>query len=192
MAAANSPQTDVARERRELGREAAIVLDARDALAHGSASVPSSGVGGAQRPVELEPLARAGELARDDVRRVLHDRAGLQRRERAHRVEVLLPGRGRDRARAGGMREHHALGDERGLRVLHDHQPGVEARVGGEERRQAGVGRREQRVGAALGEGGELAEREREVVEHERRAAGRGSCRPRRRRPRRGRRAGCR
>ena len=63
-------EADVARERRELGREAAIVLDPRDALAHRGERRLERG-GRAQRAVELEPLAGAHELDRDDVRGAL-------------------------------------------------------------------------------------------------------------------------
>ena len=150
-----------------LGRERAVLLEPRHARAHGGERGLERGRR-SQRPVELDPLARAHELDRDDVRGAVDDLARLERGPRPHRVEVLHAGRGRHRAGAGRVREHLALVDERGLRVLRDHQARGEPRVRREEAREPGVARREQRVGAALGERRELAQREPEVIERER------------------------
>ena len=62
-----------------------------------------------QRPVELEPLDRAHQLGGDHLGGVLGRGAGLEGGQRSHRVEVLLAGAGRDRARARRVREHLRL-----------------------------------------------------------------------------------
>ena len=64
-----------------------------------------------------------------------------------------------------GDRQAAVLGDHRGLRVVGDHQPGVDAGVGGEERRQAvRAGAVEQPVGAALGDRADVGDGDGEEV----------------------------
>ena len=113
------------------------------------------------------------------MRGVLDHGARLQRRQRAHRVEVLLAGAGRDRARAGRVREHLALVDQRGGGVLGDHQARARgpAAASGTAAARRSRGRAARRCGArrttpartARARGGRAAAT----------AAGRGSCRRR-------------
>jgi hypothetical protein len=66
------------------------------------------------------------------------------------------------------MGQHLALVHERGGRVLGDHQARAEAGGRRQEPRQLRVAGRQQRIGAALAVGGQLGEREREVVQRQR------------------------
>ena len=65
-------------ERPDLGRERAVLLQPRHALAHGGEAALERGRG-SQRAVELDALARAHELDRDHVRGAVDDLAGLER-----------------------------------------------------------------------------------------------------------------
>ena len=85
----------------------------------------------------------------------------------AHRDVVLLHRGGRDRVHRGGDGEPLHLADQGGLGVLGDHQPGVDARVVGEEGRQAvRAVLVQQPVGAALGDRGQVGGGDGEEVQH--------------------------
>ena len=85
----------------------------------------------------------------------------------AHRDVVLLHRRARDAVHARGRGEALELGHQRRLRVLGDHQPGVDTRVVGQERRQAVAARLvEEAVGAPLGHAREVGDGDRQEVEH--------------------------
>ncbi len=78
---------------------------------------------------------------------------------------VLLHRAGRQRVGARRHGEAAVLGHHRRLRVLGDHQPGVHAGVGGEERRQAlRPGAVEQAVGPSLAERTDVGDRDGQEV----------------------------
>ena len=111
--------------------------------------VKSSNVGAIKAGMRLGP-ERLGQL-RQPLRLRPGDRAGLQRRERRHRVE---PGPPRsERARVGvdglsGRRHGRADGDGRQLGRQRRHALRAARRAGGDQGRQAGRGRRTRRCAA--------------------------------------------
>ena len=109
------------------------------------------------------------ELDGQDVLHIREDRSHLPRRVRRHRHVVLGVRRGRDRVDRGGVGEDFVLRHERRRRVLRDHQPGVHAGARGEVLRQVAVVVAVEEHGrAALGDVGQLRERDREEVGGER------------------------
>ena len=116
-------------DRRELGRQPAVRARARRrrVAQRGAARRRSRapGVSGARR--SSPRAAQVSSTAR--IRREVGDRrAQLARRAPAHRDVVLLHRAGRQRVDARRRREAAVLGHHRRLRVLGDHQPGVDAR----------------------------------------------------------------
>ena len=138
-----------------------------DPLAHRGERRGTAGAG-LQRRAQVEPVRGARQLDREDAREVGERGAQLACGRPAHRDVILLHRARRQRADARGARQPAVLGDERGLRVLGDHEAGVDARLGGEERRQPVRARGvEQPVGAALGDPADLGDRDGEEVERE-------------------------
>ncbi len=87
----------------------------------------------------------------------------------AHRDVVLLHRARRQRVDAGGRRQAAVLGGDSGLRVLGDHEAGIDAGRGRQERRQAvRASRVEQAVGPSLRDRADLGDRDREEVAGER------------------------
>ena len=115
--------------RRELGREPAVRPGAGDAAARTAASaapVPAPGSSGARRSSAARGADQLdGEDAARGWRRAVRS---LRAAAPAHRHVVLLHRAGRQRVDARRRGEAAVLGDHRRLRVLGDHQPGVDAR----------------------------------------------------------------
>ncbi len=124
---------------------------------------------GLERRAQLDPAGRAGELDGEHPAQVRDHGAELSRRSPAHRDVVLLHRGGRQRVDRSRRRQAAVLGRHRRLGVLGDHQPRVDAGVGGEERRQAVRARGVQEaIGAPLGDRSELRCRDRQEVAGER------------------------
>ena len=123
---------------------------------------------GLQRRAQVERAGRGEHLDRRRTRVEPVDRAAqLAGGRPAHRDVVLLHRAGGDRVDGGRHREPLQLRDDRGLGVLRDHVPAVDAGVVGEERRQPVVaGLVEEPVGTPLADRGDVGGDDREEVEH--------------------------
>ena len=104
----------------------------------GAARVRRRGRCRRERGAEVEGAGRGEHLDRDDPGEPVDGAAELAGGGPAHRDVVLLHRARRDRVDARGGGEPLHLRDDRGLGVLRDHVPGVDARVVGEERRHRG------------------------------------------------------
>ena len=121
---------------------------------------------GGQRGAQLDAARRREQLDGQHAREAVDRAAQLAAGRPSHRDVVLLHRRGGDRVDARGDRQPLELGDDRRLRVLGDHQAGVDARVVGEERREAGAALHvEEAVRAALGDRGDVRDGDGEEVE---------------------------
>ncbi len=150
----------------DLGGEVPVRSRALD-VATQQGDCGTGGRRGLQRRPQVDGARRGEVLHRDHPRQPVDRSAQLASRGPAHRHVVLLHRRRGDRVDAGRGGQPLHLGDDRGLRVLRDHVPGVDAGVGGEERRQAvAAGLVEEPVGAALGDRCDVGGDDREEVEH--------------------------
>ena len=160
------PRPRPARDRARGSGRPADAARGRNARARSSGALEVSG-GGSRN------LAAAQQLDADDIR--WHSRPWQQRQARGmrrHRDMILLVGRGRDRIDARRMGALLVLGDERRGRHLREHEAGVQARLGRQERRQAGQRGIDQHRDAPLRQRADLADRERQRVGGERHRLG--------------------
>ena len=123
---------------------------------------------GVQAAADVDGLAGGQQLVGEDVLRVLQDHLGLTGSGGTHGDDILLVGGGGDGVDGRGMRVDLVLADHGGGGVLDDHEAGVDASLGGQERGQA-VGERgvDHTLGAALGSVGQLARGDAEEVERQ-------------------------
>ena len=123
---------------------------------------------GVQAAADVDGLAGGHQLVSEDVLRVLQDHLGLTGSGGAHGDDVFLVGGGGDGVDGSGVRVDLVLADHGGGSVLNDHEAGVDAGLGGQERGQA-VGERgvDHTLGAALGSVGQLARGDAEEVERQ-------------------------
>jgi hypothetical protein len=117
---------------------------------------------------EIEALRATERLDRERIARVAHDHREFQRRVDAHAHVILHAGGCRHRLDRRGERAQAVLRHQGGTRVLRDHEAGVRARGGTEERRQAtGMSVREA-IDARLADVGKLRHRDRREIERDR------------------------
>ena len=123
---------------------------------------------GVQAAADVDGLAGGHQLVSEDVLRVLQDHLGLTGSGGAHGDDVFLVGGGGDGVDGSGVGVDLVLTDHGGGSVLNDHEAGVDAGLGGQERGQA-VGERgvDHTLGAALGSVGQLARGDAEEVERQ-------------------------
>ncbi len=125
------------------------------------------GRGRRQRAAQVDAAGGGEQLDREHLPQPVDGAAQLARRRPAHRHVVLLHRARRDRVHRCRHGQPLQLRDDRGLRVLGDHVPGVDARVVGEERRQPVAARLvEEPVGAPLGDRRQVGDGDREEVQH--------------------------
>ncbi|MCY1233659.1 hypothetical protein D9M72_462100 [compost metagenome] len=78
--------------------------------------------------------------------------------------DVFLQRRGDAAIEAGGGGEASVFGGKSGGRILRDHEARGDAAVAGEEGREAAHQRIDEPVDAALGDGGDFGDRDRQAV----------------------------
>ena len=123
---------------------------------------------GVQAAADVDGLAGGQQLVGEDVLRVLQDHLGLTGSGGTHGDDVFLVGGGGDGVDGSGVSVNLVLADHGSGSVLNDHEAGVDAGLGGQERGQA-VGERgvDHTLGAALGSVGQLARGDAEEVERQ-------------------------
>jgi hypothetical protein len=120
-----------------------------------------------QRGAQVEGPGRGEDLDREHPLQAVDRATQLAGRGPAHRDVVLLHRAGRDRVDARRCREPLQLGHDRGLGVLRDHVPGVDAGIVGQERVQPVVaGHVQEAVGTTLADAGHVRGRDGEEVQH--------------------------
>ena len=160
---ASAPSATSAVRALDVGRQVAVV-GIGGQRSRSSACAASSAAELRQRAQELDALRRGQQLDAEDVRGVVDHRLQPARGEGRHRHVVLLVGAGRQAVDAGRMRQRLVLARQRRRGHVGDHEAAVQARVGGEERRQARHAGVDQHRDAPLGDRADLGDRDRHRV----------------------------
>ncbi len=122
-----------------------------------------------QRAAQVEALGRGEQLDGQHVAHVIVHLGQLERGGGAHRHVVLAAGRRRDRIDRRRVGQDLVLGHQRGGRDLGDHEAGVQAALGRQERRQpARHVRVDQLLDPPLADAGQLGHRRGRGVERQR------------------------
>ena len=119
---------------------------------------------GQMRRAQIHTLGCGQQFNRQNVGHVVGDIAQLARGEGRHRHMIFLVGAGRQAVHTGRMRIGFIFAGQRGGGDMGNHEPGIDAAVAHQKRRQARQRGVDQQRDTALGQRADFGSRDRQIV----------------------------